>query len=110
MALDEAGIPSVAVHTHVFERLSKSVALANGMPTMRQAFVPQPVVDRSPSDLRTYIEGKDPVSSRPFMQEILEGLTNPLNDKDLSGVSFERNTPKFLEPDTEENLKNLFQK
>ena len=109
MALDEAGIPSIAIHTHVFARLSKSVALANGMPTMRQAFVPQPVVDRSPSDLRAYIEGKDPVSSRPFMQEILEGLTNPLNDNDLSGISFERNTPKFLEPDTEENFKNLFE-
>ena len=40
-------MPSVAVHTDVFEQLTRSVALANGMPTARQAYVPQPVVDRS---------------------------------------------------------------
>ena len=75
MALEEAGIPSVAVHTHVFARLARATALANGMPTTRQAYVPQPVVDKSAAELRAYIEGKDPVSRRPFMQEIIEGLT-----------------------------------
>ena len=40
-------MPSVAVHTDVFAQLTRSVALANGMPTARQAYVPQPVVDRT---------------------------------------------------------------
>src|SRR5690606_34659712 len=102
MALEEAGVPSVAVHTHVFARLARSVALANGMPTARQAFVPQPVVDRTAADLRGYIEGTDPVSKRPFMQEIIEGLTGPLTAEDLKGISFERSTPRLLEPDTED--------
>ena len=44
MALEEAGVQSVAVHTHVFARLARATALANGMPKTRQAFVPQPVV------------------------------------------------------------------
>ena len=61
MSLEEAGVPSVAVHTHVFARLAKAAALANGMPRARHAFVPQPVVDRSPSELRAYIEGKDEI-------------------------------------------------
>jgi len=108
MSLEEAGVPSVAVHTHVFARLAKATALANGMPRARQAFVPQPVVDRSPSELRAYIEGKDPVSGRPFLQEVIEGLSRPLDEEDLKGVSFERSTPRLLAPDTEDNLQRLF--
>ena len=78
------------------------------MPGTRQAFVPQPVVDRSPRELRAYIEGTDPVTGRPFMQEVIEGLTRPLDDEDLKGVTFERSTPRLLEPDTEDNLQRLF--
>jgi len=108
MSLEEAGVPSIAVHTHVFARLAKAAALANGMPRARQAYVPQPVVDRSPSELRAYIEGKDPVSGRPFLQEVIEGLSRPLDEEDLKGVSFERSTPRLLAPDTEDNLQRLF--
>ena len=108
MSLEESGVPTVAVHTDVFARLAASVALANGMPTTRQAFVPQPLVDRTPAQLRGYIEGTDPLTKRPFMQGVIEGLSSPLNDNDLKGVSFERTTPRLLEPDTEDNLRNLF--
>jgi hypothetical protein len=78
------------------------------MPTTRQAFVPQPIVGRSADDLRAYIEGVDPISKVPFAQEIIEGLTEPLAAEDLSGLSFERSTPRLLEPDSEENLHRLF--
>ena len=109
MALEEQGVPSVAVHTHVFARLVRATAQANGMPKTRQAFVPQPVVDKSAAELRAYIEGVDPVSRRPFMQEVIECLTGPLDAADLSGLSFERSTPRLLEPDTEENFRTLFE-
>ena len=108
MALEEQGVPTVAVHTHVFARLAQSVARVNGMPTTRQAFVPQPVVGRSPAELRAYIEGEDPVNRRLFIQEVIEGLTKPLGGEDLRGLSFERSTPRLVEPDTEENLQRLF--
>jgi hypothetical protein len=108
MQLEERGVPSVAVHTHVFARLAKATAHAYGMPKARQAFVPQPVVDRSPADLRAYIEGIDPISQRPFMQEVIEGLTRPLDEDDLKGVTFERTTPRLVPPDTEDNLRELF--
>jgi len=78
------------------------------MPTARQAYVPQPVVGRSPAQLRAYIEGTDAVSKRPFMQEVIESLTRPLDEKDLKGISFERSTPRLLAPDTEENLQQRF--
>jgi hypothetical protein len=96
------------VHTHVFARLARSVARANGMPTTRQAFVPQPVVGRSSDELRAYVDGEDPVNGGPFMQHVIEGLTNPLHDEDLNGVSFDRSAPRLLEPDTEDNLRQLF--
>ena len=101
-------MPTVAVHTDPFARLARATALANGMPTARQAFVPQPVVGRTPPQLRGYIEGVDPVAKRPFMQEVLEGLTRPLDDKDLKGVAFERSTPRLVPPGTEEDLQQLF--
>jgi hypothetical protein len=109
MALEEQGVPTVAIHTHVFARLARSVALANGMPTTRQAFVPQPIVDRSADQLRAYIENADPISGRPFIQELIEGLSQPLNDEDLKGLTFERSTPRLLESDTEDNLRQLFE-
>jgi len=95
--LEKGGVPTVAVHTHVFARLARSVARVNGMPNTRQAFVPQPVVGRSPGELRAYIEGDDPVSGRIFMQELLEGLTAPLDDEDTKGLSFDRTRPRLLD-------------
>src|SRR5215831_11443197 len=108
MAIEQGGVPTVAVHTDVFARLARSVAQVNGMPTTRQAFVPQPVVGRSPGELRAYIEGDDPVNKRRFVQELIEGLTNPLDERDQTGLSFERTTPRLLEPDTEDNLNGIF--
>jgi hypothetical protein len=108
MELEQAGVPSVAVHTHVFARLSQSVARANGMPRTRQVYVPQPLVGQSPEQLHGYVEGVDPISRRPFMQEVIEGLTKPLDEDDLKGLSFERTTPRLVDPDTEENLHRLF--
>jgi hypothetical protein len=108
MLLEEAGVPSVAVHTDVFAGVARETAKANGMPRTRQAFVPQPVVDLSRPELRAYIEGKDPISGRPFMREVIEGLTGPLDAADLSGLSFDRTTPRLLPPDRGENLQQLF--
>jgi hypothetical protein len=108
MQLEEQGVPTVAVHTHVFSRLARSVARTNGMPRTRQAFVPQPIVGRSPAGLRAYIDGEDPIARRPFMAEVLDGLTRPLDHADLEGISFERTTARLLEPDIEDNLRHLF--
>lgn len=108
LALEEAGVPTIPVSTHTFARLAKATARAAGMPTLRNCFVPHPIVGLSASELRAYIEGIDPVSKRPFMQGVIEGLTGALDSEDLKDASFERETPRFLEPDTEDNLHQLF--
>ena len=87
----------------------RATALSLGMPRLRSAFVPQPVVDRSAADLRAYIDGNDRVSGRPFMQEVLDGLTRPLDESDLQGQSFERTTPRLVDADSEDNLHRLFE-
>ena len=79
------------------------------MPRLRQAYTPHPVVDQSAAHLRGYIEGNDAISGRPFMQEVLDGLTGALDAADLQGLSFERTTPRLVEPDTEDNLQRLFE-
>lgn len=108
LELEKAGIPTIPVSTHAFARLAKATTLAAGMPTVRNAFVPQPVVGLSPGELRAYIEGIDPVAKKPFMEVVLDGLTGPLTDEDYKGATFERTTPRFLEPDTEDNLRARF--
>ena len=109
MGLEQDGVPSIAVHTHVFKRLCDATALAMGMPRLRQAYVPQPVVDRSAAQLRAYIDGQDPIFKRPFMQGVLQGLTSPLDEADLQGLTFERSTPRLVDSDTEDNLHRLFE-
>ncbi|HKE84713.1 MAG TPA: UGSC family (seleno)protein [Vicinamibacterales bacterium] len=79
------------------------------MPNLRQAYTPHPVVDQSAANLRAYVDGADAISGRPFMQEVLEGLTAPLDEADIQGLSFERTTPRLLAPDTEDNLERVFE-
>src|SRR5881409_2162023 len=102
------GVPTVAVHTDKFDRVVRSVASVNGMPGLQQVFVPQPVMGKSARELRAYVDGNDPLTGRLVMQEVIEGLTRPFDDEDLKPVEFDRSTPRFVDPDTEENLHRLF--
>jgi hypothetical protein len=104
----EFGIPTVAVHVQVFARLVESVSRARGMPRARQAFVPVPMFNQPPAVLRGYVEGDDPVHGGPFMEHVFDLLTRPLSDEDLRGSGWDRSKPRLLEPDTEENLHELF--
>src|SRR5437899_10288571 len=102
------GVPTVALHTDKFDRVARSVAAVNGMSELRQVFVPQPIMGKSPRELRAYVDGNDPITGRPVMQEVIEGLTSPLSAEDLKEVTFERSTPRLVDPDTEESLYRLF--
>src|SRR5438045_7675791 len=105
MTIDHTyGVPTVAVHTDIFERAVRSVARVNGMPRTRTAFVPQPVMGKSPAELRAYVDGNDPLTGRPVMQEVIEGLTRPFDTQDLEKVVYERTTPRLVEPASEDEL------
>jgi hypothetical protein len=102
------GVPSVAVHADVFARLVDSVVKVNGMPRARRAYVPTPVLNKTPDELRAYVEGPDPTTGRSFMETVVGHLTTPVAAEDLRGVAFDRTTPRLVEADTEENLHRLF--
>src|SRR5437870_8072575 len=102
------GVPTVAMHTDKFDRVVRSVAAVNGMAELRQVFVPQPVMGKSVRELRAYVDGKDPLTGRPVMQEVIEGLTTPLDGQGVGTIEYDRSTPRLVEADTEENLHRLF--
>src|SRR6266403_830185 len=102
------GVPTVAMHTDKFDRVARSVAAVNGMSELRQVFVPQPVMGKSPAELRAYVDGKDPLAGRPVMQEVIEGLTTPFDGQGVGTIEYDRSTPRLVDADTEENLQRLF--
>jgi hypothetical protein len=102
------GVPTVAVHTDKFDRVVRSVAVVNGMPGLRQVFVPQPIMGKTAAELRAYVDGADPISGRRVMQEVIEGLTRPFDEADRGPREFDRTTPRLVEADSEEALHQLF--
>lgn len=96
------------VVTEVFAPLVKMHAKLVGKPHLRSIFVPHPI-SRVPSPkCREYIEGNDPVTSRPVIDEIVEALTKPLSKEEKRTGFEERPVPRLIGPDTEENLQRLF--
>jgi hypothetical protein len=76
---------------------------------LRFSFPPYPVMGMPKSVLRKYVEGNDPISGKPLMQEIIDALTKPLapGEANQSARKYERH-PRLLPPDAEENLQYLF--
>ena len=96
------------MQTDVFEPLVRAASRQRGMPQQRFVFVPQPVMGKSPAELRAYIDGPDAITGQPFMQEVIDALTRPLSDEERDQVVFDRSTPRLVDPDIEENLHQLF--
>jgi hypothetical protein len=69
------GVPAVAMHTDKFVKVVRSTASMAGLPQAPCVFVPQPVMGKSAAELAAYVNGNDPVTGRPVMQELVEALT-----------------------------------
>ncbi|HXQ50013.1 MAG TPA: hypothetical protein VN802_02865 [Stellaceae bacterium] len=69
------GVPTVALHTDKFVKVVRSTAAMAGLPQAPAVFVPQPVMGKSAAELEAYVNGNDPVTGRPVMQEVVEALT-----------------------------------
>jgi len=79
------GVPTVALHTDKFDKVVRSVVRVAGLPDAPRAFVPQPVMGKSAAELRAYVDGTDPVTGRPVMQEIIEALTTAMQSETPGG-------------------------
>ncbi len=101
------GVPTVALHTDIFDKVVRSTARVGGLPGLDCVFVPQPVMGKSAAELRAYVDGADPVTGRAVMREIVEALTQGLGAD--AAIPASRATPRLCEPDTEDNLRALFE-
>ena len=105
------GIPTVSLSNEniVSFGIGAHFKYSTGMP-LRFVGVPYPFTGLKPEALKTYPEGKDRVSGKPLMQAIVDCLTKPLTaEEKKSGIPPEAAPqPRFLPPDTEDNLQRLF--
>jgi len=109
MELEKMGKPTAPVITSRFVDLAKTNAYKRGMPHLRVSFVPHPVWGKTAAELQRDIQGKDPSTGKPIMQEIIEALTKPLNDEEKKTGFIERNAgPKVFPPDTPDRLQQYF--
>jgi hypothetical protein len=105
------GIPTAPISTLKFLGLVKD-SLKYSRVALPFIFTPHPVIGLPPEALDAYIEGNDPQTGRPIIDEIIDALTKPPADIRSALESPEpaagtRQT--FLPPDTEDNLQRLFQ-
>jgi hypothetical protein len=105
------GIPTVPIANEnvVSYGINAYFKYNTGMP-LRWIGVPYPFTGLKKEALKTYLEGKDRVSGRPLMQAIFDCLTKPLTaEEKRTGIPPEAAPePRFLPPDTEDNLQRLF--
>jgi len=101
--------PSISLLLTEFKEQADQVALAYGMPGVRTQYMRGPVWGKTPEQIRKQIiEGPNPLTGRPLMQEIFAGLTSPLTatESDMSARTMDVGPPAYT--DTEANLHRLF--
>ena len=105
------GIPtaSLANENIVAFGIGDHFKYSTGMP-LRFVGVPYPFTGIAKEKLTDYLAGKDSVSGKPLMQAIADCLTKPLTvEEKKAGMPPEASAePRFLQPDTEDNLQRLF--
>ena len=81
MSIDlKYGVPTVCLHTSMFVTVTRSVVRMNGAPRMRQVYLPHPVMGKTVEQIEGYVYGESPISKKSVMQEVVEGLTQALNE------------------------------
>ena len=94
--------------TDVFAPLVKMHAKIVEKPHLRFVFVPHPM-SRMPSErCRALIEGNDPVTGRPIVEEILEAFVKPLSVEERATGLEERTEERFIGPAMEEDIRRFF--
>jgi hypothetical protein len=102
------GVPTAPIVTARFADYVQRDSRTHGM-YLRWSFPPFPVGFVSREVLKGYVEGNDPVTGLPLMQEIIDALTRPLTREEKKPVIARTpRHPRLLPRDTEDNLRRLF--
>src|SRR3989304_9738857 len=103
------GVPAVAMVTSAFDELATSTAFKKGMPGLRVTFTPHPITGRTTEESNVYLKGKDPITGKPMLEEVVNGLRDKLAKQDKQAGEIEREErPRFLTADTADNLQQMF--
>jgi len=54
------------------------------------------------------VDGLDPITGRPFMEEVVSALTEPLTERETGHQRYDRSTPRSVEAGSEQELHDLF--
>ena len=107
----ECGIPTVAVASDNIVKYAVTYVrkYQTGMP-IRFVAVPFPFTGQPREVDVNYVTGKDMLTGRPMMAAVVSALTSPLTSEEkISGAPpAEGVEPRLLEPDTEANLRRMF--
>jgi hypothetical protein len=103
------GKPTVSIITEYFKELVEQNAAKKGMPHLRFTFVKSPVWGKTAEQLRkNVVEGTDPITGKPVMQEIVDELTRQVSDEDKTTRTIQQSAgPDHFGPDTADNLQKL---
>jgi hypothetical protein len=89
--------------------LASSTAYKKGIPELRIVYAPHPITDQPAEVCRKFLEGNDPHTGKPMLDEIISAITKPLSEEEKKRGFLKRDPrPKFLPPDTADNLQQFF--
>jgi hypothetical protein len=99
------GIPAAPLVTQRFQDLAEKTASGLGMPREQVVYIPHPVSNKPAAECRKFLEGDDPVTGKPVVDEIVAALSAPLTEEDKKTGFVEQPRERLLKPDTADNLK-----
>ncbi len=106
--MEDAGIPTAPMATAHFANYMARDSKIHGM-ALRFSFPPHPTAWVSRETHHKYVEGEDPITGQPLMQELIDALTKPLTEEEKQPKPLKRpRRPRLLESDTEDNLRRSF--
>jgi len=104
------GIPSIPVVLSEFYEQETEKALNEGLPGLRTQWIRGPVWAKTRPELkRDVINGRNPITGQPVMQEIVEKFTKPLTAEEQRTGEIIRDKGPATFTDTEANLRKMFE-
>ncbi len=108
MEVEKLGIPTAPIVTIAFEELAKTNAASRGMPDERICFTPHPMTNKTDAEMYQVLLGKDPVTGKPFMPEVIDALTKPLTADEKKTGEVRPSTGPATYVDTPDQLQRFY--
>jgi hypothetical protein len=104
--IENMGVPTVSIVTEAFAGQCRNLIYESGYHTQRLYFCPMPIAGKDNAYCAKVIAGNDPITGKPLLQEIIDGMTLDNPDDQKPGKIVQ---PRALQygPDTPDKLNQL---